>query len=175
MGCWPGHHHDGAPLPASGAIGVGVLGFGGLILWHTLEHPLSVRVRVRGVAQSMFSSASAFNQPLDAWDVGQLTTMAVRRRPGHGSWRGWGGGREAVLCHRSTHTRRACAVMLRSLCSSPRVLSTSPWLRGTLARSPTHWCATTHLRSQRGWGGWLRGVHTHSVCVHSGCLTTRTR
>jgi surface protein len=66
------------------------------------EHPLGVRVR--GMAQSMFSYASAFNQPLDAWDVGQLTTMAVRRRPGDGSWRGWGGGREAVLCHRSTHT-----------------------------------------------------------------------
>ena len=34
-----------------------------------------------GVAQWMFNSAGAFNQPLGAWDVGQVTNMQVRRRP----------------------------------------------------------------------------------------------
>jgi len=28
----------------------------------------------------MFSSAISFNQPLAAWDVGQVTNMQVRRR-----------------------------------------------------------------------------------------------
>jgi len=40
-----------------------------------------------GAVQSMFSSMSSFNQPLEAWDVSQVITMYVRRRPasyGHG-------------------------------------------------------------------------------------------
>jgi len=37
------------------------------------------------VAQSMFHSASSFNQPVEAWDVGQVTTMNVRCRPASGS------------------------------------------------------------------------------------------
>ena len=34
-----------------------------------------------GAAQSMFSSASSFNQPVEAWDVGRVISMNVRRRP----------------------------------------------------------------------------------------------
>ena len=37
-----------------------------------------------GAAQRMFKAASSFNQPLAAWDVGQVTNMQVRRRPA--SW-----------------------------------------------------------------------------------------
>ena len=43
-------------------------------------------------AQFMFNEAAAFNQPLEAWDVGQVTTMQVRRRP---SWGLGGAGRWA--------------------------------------------------------------------------------
>ena len=35
-------------------------------------------------AQSMFSRAQEFNQPVAAWDVGQVTNMKVRRRPRRG-------------------------------------------------------------------------------------------
>ena len=38
-----------------------------------------------GAAQYMFYGASAFNQPVEAWDVGQVTHMGVRRRPASGS------------------------------------------------------------------------------------------
>ena len=34
-----------------------------------------------GVAQGMFEAAKVFNQPLAAWDVGQVVDMEVRRRP----------------------------------------------------------------------------------------------
>ena len=34
-----------------------------------------------GVAQQMFHYTNSFNQPLAAWDVGQVTNMGVRRRP----------------------------------------------------------------------------------------------
>ena len=37
--------------------------------------------RARAVAQSMLHGASAFNQPVAAWDVGQVTKMEVRHRP----------------------------------------------------------------------------------------------
>ena len=60
-------------------------------------------------AQEMFYYAGAFNQPVEAWDVDQVTRMDVRRRlrqePGEvrgGS--GWG----AVLCHCSTHSAFIC-------------------------------------------------------------------
>ena len=52
----------------------------------------------------------------------------------------------AVLCHGSTHTRRARAAARRSICCTARTLSTSPWKRGTLARSPACGCAAAHAR-----------------------------
>ena len=47
--------------------------------------------RARAAAQRMFMSASAFNQPVEAWDVGKVTNMDVRRRARVGSRRGWDG------------------------------------------------------------------------------------
>ena len=32
----------------------------------------------RGAAQLMFRGAAAYNQPLDAWDVGKVTDTGVR-------------------------------------------------------------------------------------------------
>ena len=52
----------------------------------------------------------------------------------------------AVLCHWSTHTQRARAAARRSICCTARTLSTSPWKRGTLARSPACGCAAAHAR-----------------------------
>ena len=34
-----------------------------------------------GAAQEMFSRATSFNQPVAAWDIGQVTSMSVRRCP----------------------------------------------------------------------------------------------
>ena len=47
----------------------------------------------------------AFDQPVGAWDVGQVTRMDVRRRPCRVGW--WLG---ALFCHRTTHTCFARAV-----------------------------------------------------------------
>jgi len=111
-----------------------------------------------GAAQSMFYSASAFNQPVAAWDVGQVTNMRVRRRP---RWEGLGGvgvvaGR-AVLCHGSTNSACACGVVWRRPCSCTRTLSTSQWRRGTLARSPAWRYAAALGGSRWGWGSWPGG------------------
>ena len=55
--------------------------------------------------------SSAFNQPVAAWDVGQVTKMSVRRRPRVGSRRGWGGcGAGGPLHATVSPTRRARAV-----------------------------------------------------------------
>ena len=32
----------------------------------------------RGVAQGMFNGAAVYNQPMNAWDVGKVTTTVVR-------------------------------------------------------------------------------------------------
>ena len=92
----------------------------------------------------MFSSASSFNQPVEAWDVGQVTTMYVRRRPASGS---------QGSC---THTRRSgghkpCVRVLsrRRGCSPPQALSTSLWLLGMLASSKTWGCAAALHQGHR--------------------------
>ena len=36
------------------------------------------RARVLVVAQNMFYYANSFNQPVDAWDVGKVSSMGVR-------------------------------------------------------------------------------------------------
>ena len=89
-------------------------------------------------AQYMFRYASAFNQPLAAWDVGQVTTMQVRCPPASGS--------QASCRHTHTAAQGAVRSRVRVLawrraCSISRVLSTSLWMLGTLARSPTCRCA----------------------------------
>jgi hypothetical protein len=58
------------------------------VLCHRSTPTLSLRV-CGGAAQGMFGYTYAFNQPVAAWDVGQVTNMNVRRRP---RWepKGWG-------------------------------------------------------------------------------------
>ena len=122
-----------------------------------------------GVAQTMFSGASAFNQPVEAWAVGQVTSISVRRRPPRereGSR--WLAGRRA-FCHWSTPTL-VVRVRWRRESSTARALSTSPWERGTLARPPTWWCAAHKagvlVGSRRVWDGWLGAVLCH-WSIHS--------
>ena len=80
---------------------------------------------------------STFNEDLNAWDVGKVTNMEVRRRP---RWEpevlgGGGGGGDPLPCtlgHQHGASVRWCSAY------SPTIThSTSPWKRGTLARSPT--------------------------------------
>ena len=116
-----------------------------------LEHSQVGRARPIGVAQGMFASARAFNQPVEAWHVDQVTSMDVRHHLGL-EW--FYRGRSYVT---GAPTRRALA--RRSVCSC-RPISTSRWLRGTLVRSTTWRCA---LRPRVGWDrlGWL-ATPTHS-------------
>ena len=82
----------------------------------------------------MFSSARSFNQPVEAWDVGQVTNMWVRRRPA--SWSQgscthtplWGPQAVCVCWCRAEH------VLLRELLQQAR---------GSLGRRPGfhHECA----------------------------------
>ena len=45
-----------------------------------MQSPRTHAARVHsGPTQDMFASASVFNQPLDEWDVGQVSNMHVRR------------------------------------------------------------------------------------------------
>ena len=89
-----------------------------------------------GTAQNMFQSARAFNQPLAAWDVGQVTDMQVCRCPAFGS-----GARAHTQLLRGAATSRVRVLARRSLCSIERALSTSLWKLGTSARSTLCRCA----------------------------------
>ena len=82
-----------------------------------------------GAAQYMFSSASTFNQPLAAWDVGQVINMQVRRRPASGSQASYThtplwGPQAMCVCWRG-----AVYVLLRKLLQPAR---------GSLGRRPGH-------------------------------------
>ena len=77
LGRSPVQNYGGAPPPCVMVTG--------LMHTHTpLWGPQAV-CACAGAAQSMFYSASAFNQPVEAWDVSQVTNMWVRRRPASGS------------------------------------------------------------------------------------------
>ena len=85
MGRWQGHQHECAPRPRREPEGLG---------WFPRALPFATGAptwRARAAAQRMFMSASAFNQPVEAWDVGKVTNMDVRRRARVGSRRGWDG------------------------------------------------------------------------------------
>ena len=56
-------------------------GVGGLLCTQLPRRSATSRARVLVVAQSMFGYARSFNQPVEAWDVGQVTSMQVRCRP----------------------------------------------------------------------------------------------
>ena len=58
-----------------------------------------------GAAQYMFHSATAFNQPVEAWDVGQVNNMQVRRRPLWGLW----APRKPHACRVAAEATCACA------------------------------------------------------------------
>ena len=82
-----------------------------------------------GAAQTMFYYASAFNQPLAAWDVGQVINMNVRRRPASGSQASYThtplwGPQAMCVCWRG-----AVYVLLRKLLQPAR---------GSLGRRPGH-------------------------------------
>ena len=69
-----------------------------------------------GTAQGMFRNARAFNQPVAAWDVGQVTSMSVRRRPCRG---------RVPLCTqllREATTSRACVLTRRRICSGLNII-----------------------------------------------------
>ncbi len=73
--------------------------------------------RARAVAQGIFYGASAFNQPVGAWDVGQATNMVVRRPQSRSPGRepeglGWlaGGGPLPLEHPLSVHVRWRGAV-----------------------------------------------------------------
>ena len=115
-----------------------------------------------GAAQDMFYSASSFNQPLAAWDVGQVKAMSVRRRPAS---TGWG-----LLLHtqllRGTATSRVRMLARRSLCSTTRALSTSPWMHGSSARSTPCGCAArVRVRGSGARTAVQGGGATSLVCV----------
>ena len=62
-------------------------------------------MHVLGAAQHMFDSASSFNGPLEAWDVGQVIRMRVRRHPSSGL----GAHAHTQLAQGSSHKPCACA------------------------------------------------------------------
>ena len=57
-------------------------------------------------SQNMFSSASGFNQPVAAWDVGKV--MKVRRHLASGLW-----GLLGTQLARGVVTNRACVLVVR--------------------------------------------------------------
>ena len=99
-----------------------------------------------GAAQSMFYSASSFNQPLAAWDVGQVTNMQVRHRPV--SWSRSQGSCAHSSAQGSGHNR-VRVLAPRSICSTPQAPSTSLWKLGTSARSAPCRCAPAHTQLLR--------------------------
>ena len=115
---------------------------------------------IRSVAQMMFSmtggsvhhpysAPSRFNQDLNAWDVRQVTDMAVRCCPRRDLLGPWVGG---LALGSSTHL--ACVAWRAfRVCSMAQCLSISPWLPGTLARSLTWRCAAAQGRQGRYCGG----------------------
>ena len=82
-----------------------------------------------GAAQSMFYGASAFNQPVEAWDVGQVTNMGVRRRPASGSQ----GSCTRTAAQRSGHKPCACAGAAQRMFHNRKGFQPA---RGSLGRRP---------------------------------------
>ena len=171
----------------------------------------------------MFSRAQEFNQPVAAWDAGQVTNMKVRRRPRRDlgkhltasaakrrvrvCWRGAGhvrsceGFQPASSCMGCWSSRRhggapppalgvsegrgmsarahelhgqawgdflcVCGGTVRRRCSTAHTGSTSPWLRGTLVRSPPWRCAAAHVEAGGG------RPSAHKPARRRICFTTR--
>ena len=76
-------------------------------------HTPQTECMCRGAAQKMFYEAAAYNQPMNAWDVGKVTNTWVRL--------GLGGAALNPLHSPGTRSRlSACAVARRSICFSSR-------------------------------------------------------
>ena len=115
-----------------------------------------------GTAQNMFYNARAFNQPLAAWDVGQVTDMQVCRCPAFGS-----GARAHTQLLRGAATSRVRVLAWRRACSPGRALSTSPWKLGTSARLRTCRFAAALRRGHRApaHAQLCSGERPQAVCV----------
>ena len=113
----------------------------------------------------MFSSASSFNQPVEAWNVGRVISMNVRRRP-------------ASYGHRApAHTQLLKGSGLKSRvrvlawcrrCSMARAPSTSLWLHGTSAWSPTCGCAAALRQCCRVFTHSCARGRGHILCACAG-------
>lgn len=88
MGRQPGHRYERELPGRELAIGAGC--------------ELAAYLR-GGATQAMFAMTTKFNQPVVAWDVSQVTDMAVRGRP--------------PLCHRE-RARRVLDGLKRTACSA---------------------------------------------------------
>ena len=119
-----------------------------------------------GVAQGMFEAAKVFNQPLAAWDVGQVVDMEVRRRP---HWVCQRGAAWVLELHGQAwgDFLYVCGGTVRRRCSTAHTGSTSPWLRGTLVRSPPWRCAAAHVEAGGG------RPSAHKPARRRICFTTR--
>ena len=76
---------------AAACVGIG-RGTGELLRTHNCQGGSHKPCACAGSVQEMFRYAAVFNQPLEAWDVGQVASMSVRRRPR----RDWEGHRGAL-------------------------------------------------------------------------------
>ena len=138
VGRWPGHQHVGAPPPTR-------------VLWVLCHRspPLGVRVRWRRAGyvlqHARFQSARG---SVGRWPGHQHVGALLPARGAGGGWPFATG-----TCKPSMLIQRVRAVARRRVCFTTRSLSISPWLRGTLARSPPCECAAARVGSRRGWGG----------------------
>ena len=79
---------------------------------------------MRAGAQAMFYGAGSFNQPVNAWNVGKVTSMWVRRRPSRGLE---GQARGVALSARAVaYSGELVRFARRRLCSTTREGSISP-------------------------------------------------
>ena len=94
LGRQQGPKHGGAPAAHTSVEG-GVSGYQGRAETGTARGAPCTGTwhACRGAAQYLFWYATSFNQPLNSWDVGTVTSMAVRapRAPGYGllGMEGW--------------------------------------------------------------------------------------
>ena len=125
VGRWQGHQHVGALLPASG-------------FWVSVHAAATHRARVLARRSICSTTQTLSTSP---WLHGTLA-----RSP---TWR-CAAARVLVGCS-CAHSCRggwhepACVLARRRICSTTQTLLTSPWLHGTLARSPTWRCAAARV------------------------------
>ena len=91
----------------------------GLLRTQLPRRPATSRACVLVAAQGTFSYARRFNQPVAAWDVGQVTDMQVRRRPASQDR----GLLRTQLPRRSGHTPYVCAGATQSMFSNAAVFN----------------------------------------------------